>query len=137
MSAGVTASEAAPALPVWRDPAAWMKAADIFAILVAVSLPWSTSLVGILAAAWLVTVVPTLDISAFLESLKRPISALPFALFALALLGTLRSDAASGARLYAVGTTAKLLVLSYCFITTNDRRAGCGYLPRSWPPARC
>ena len=35
------------ALPVWRDPAAWSKTADIFAILIALSLPWSTSLVGI------------------------------------------------------------------------------------------
>ena len=39
------------ALPAWRDPAAWMTTADIFAVLVAAALPWSTSLVGIFAVA--------------------------------------------------------------------------------------
>ena len=48
---------------------------------------------------------------AFLASLKRPICALPIALFALAVVGTLWSDAPWGARLYAIGPTAKLLVL--------------------------
>ena len=42
-------ADVAKALPVWRDPAAWMKMADIFAVLLALSLPWSTSLVGFLA----------------------------------------------------------------------------------------
>jgi len=41
----------------------------------------------------------------------RPICALPIAFFALALIGTLWSDASWGARLYAVSPTAKLLVL--------------------------
>ena len=111
MSTDATTSLASPVLPVWRDPVAWAKTADIFVVLIALSLPWSTSLTGIFVAAWLVTVAPTLDIRLFLESLKRPISALPIALFALALLGTLWSDASWGVRLYAVSPTAKLLVL--------------------------
>ena len=115
MSTDATTSLASPVLPVWRDPVAWAKTADIFAVLIALSLPWSTSLTGIFVAAWLVTVAPTLDIRLFLESLKRPISALPIALFALALLGTLWSDASWGARLYAVSPTAKLLVLPILF----------------------
>jgi O-antigen ligase len=115
MSTDATTSLASPALPVWRDPVAWAKTADIFAALIALSLPWSTSLTGIFVAAWLVTVAPTLDIRLFLESLKRPISALPIALFALALLGTLWSDASWGVRLYAVSPTAKLLVLPILF----------------------
>jgi len=115
MSAGVTASPGAVALPTWRDPAAWAKTADIFAVLIALSLPWSTSLAGIFTTAWLVTVAATLDIRLFLQSLKRPISALPIALFALALLGTLWSDASWGARLYAVSPAAKLLALPVLF----------------------
>ncbi len=111
MSANSSVSPAGVALPVWRDPAAWMKTADICAVLIALSLPWSTSLVAIFAVALLVTVVPTLDIRRFLESLKRPASALPIALVGLALLGTLWSDAPWGARFYALGPTAKLLVL--------------------------
>jgi O-antigen ligase len=100
---------------LWRDPAAWATAADIFVILIAVSLPWSTSLVGIFATALLVAMCPFLDVRAFLQSLKRPICALPIALFALAVVGTLWSDAPWGARLYAVGPTAKLLVLPVLF----------------------
>jgi O-antigen ligase len=95
----------------WRDPAAWVTTADIFVILIALSLPWSTSLVAIFAAALLVTMVPFLDVRAFLLSLKRPVSALPLALFALAVVGTLWSDASWGTRLYAIGPTVKLLML--------------------------
>lgn len=100
---------------LWRDPAAWATTADIFVILIAVSLPWSTSLVAIFSAAFLVSMVPFLDVKAFLQSLKRPICALPIALFALAAVGTLWSDAPWGARLYAIGPTAKLLVLPVLF----------------------
>ena len=114
MSAGA-AAPAAVVVPPWRDPAAWAKTADIFAVLIALSLPWSTSLVGIFVVAWIVTVAPTLDPRLFLESLKRPICALPIALVALAVLGTLWSDAPWHARLYAVSPTAKLLVLPVLF----------------------
>jgi O-antigen ligase len=95
----------------WRDPAAWVTTADVFAILTALALPWSTSLVAIFATAFLVTMAPFLDVKAYLQSLKRPICALPIALFVLAVLGTLWSDALWGARLYAIGPTVKLLVL--------------------------
>ena len=95
----------------WRDPAAWCATVDVFAILTAASLPWSTSLPAIFAAAMLVAMVPFLDAHAFLQSLKRPICALPIAFFVLALVGTLWSDASWGARLYAVGPTVKLLML--------------------------
>lgn len=100
---------------LWRDPAAWITTSDIFIILIALSLPWSTSLVAIFAVAALVTMVPFFDAKAFLQSLKRPVSVLPVALFALALVGTLWSDAPWGARLYAVGPTAKLLMLPVLF----------------------
>jgi O-antigen ligase len=103
---------------VWRrlrDPAAWVTTVDTFAILLALSLPWSTSLVAIFAAAMLISIVPFLDVKAFLQSLKRPICSLPIAMFALATLGTLWSDAPWGARLYAVGPFAKLLVLPALF----------------------
>jgi O-antigen ligase len=99
----------------WRDPAAWAATVDVFAILTAASLPWSTSLVAIFAVALLVSMAPFLDVNAFLQSLKRPICLLPLALAALAIVGTLWSDAAWGARLYAIGPTAKLLILPVLF----------------------
>jgi O-antigen ligase len=99
----------------WRDPVAWVSTTDIFIGLVAVSLPWSTSLVAIFAVAALVTMLPFFDIEAFLRSLKRPVCTIPVALFALAAVGMLWSDAAWGARLYAVGPAAKLLMLPMLF----------------------
>jgi O-antigen ligase len=95
----------------WRDPAAWVTAADVFAVLTALALPWSTSLVAIFVLCWLGAAAWTLDYNVYFASLKRPICFLPIALFALAAVGTLWSDASWAARLYAVGPAAKLLVL--------------------------
>ena len=94
-----------------RSPAAWADTVDLFAILTAASLPWSTSLAAIFNALLLVSMAPFLDLNAFLRSLMRPICAAPIAVFLLALVGTLWSDAAWGARMYAVNPTVKLLVL--------------------------
>jgi O-antigen ligase len=99
----------------WRDPAAWMETADIFAVLLAAALPWSTSLVAIFAVVLVIAMLPTIDARAFIRSLKRPICAAPIALFALALAGTLWSDARWGLRFYAVAPTAKLLLLPLLF----------------------
>jgi O-antigen ligase len=99
----------------WRDPAAWMTTVDIFAVLLAASLPWSTSLVGIFAVVLVLVMLPTIDVPALLKSLKRPVCAAPVALFALALVGTLWSDARWGMRFYAVAPTAKLLMLPLLF----------------------
>jgi O-antigen ligase len=98
-------------LAAWRDPAVWSKASDIVAVLLALSLPWSTSLVGIFAVVFVLTVAPTIEWRAFMDSLRRPVSALPIALFALAVVGTLWSDAPWGVRGYAIGQLAKFLVL--------------------------
>jgi O-antigen ligase len=100
---------------LWRDPAAWVTTSDIFVILIVLALPWSTSLVAVFAVATLITMVPFFDIKAFLQSLKRPVCTVPIALFALAAAGTLWSDAPWGARLYAVGPAAKLLMLPVLF----------------------
>ena len=94
-----------------HDPVARILNVDLLAVLIALALPWSTSGVAILAVLWIVALIPTLELRGFLHSLKRPVSALPIALFGLALVGTLWSDASWGARLYAVTPTVKLLVL--------------------------
>jgi O-antigen ligase len=106
-----SASKLPSIFAAWRDPAARILNADLLAVLIAILLPWSTSGVAISAILWIIALLPTLEMRSFLNSLRRPICALPVALFALALIGTLWSDAAWGARLYAVGPTAKLLVL--------------------------
>src|SRR6266404_7048118 len=102
-------------LSAWRDPAARILNIDLLAVLIAILLPWSTSGVAIAGVLWIIALIPTIEMRAFLRSLMRPICALPIALFVLALVGTLWSDAAWGARLYAVSPTAKLLVLPLLF----------------------
>jgi O-antigen ligase len=115
VNAGAVATRSNVVVRLWRDPAAWMTAADIFAVLTALALPWSTSLVAIFVLCWLGTAAWTLDYKVYFQSLKRPICFLPIALFALAATGTLWSDASWAARLYAVGPAAKLLVLPGLF----------------------
>ncbi|MGH6711502.1 MAG: O-antigen ligase family protein [Bradyrhizobium sp.] len=115
MNAAATTSRASRVLSAWRDPAARERNVDILAVLIALSLPWSTSLVAIFAVIWLVALAPTLDFKLFLQSLKRPICALPIALFLLALAGTLWSDAPWSVRSYALSPVTKLLVLPLLF----------------------
>ncbi|MBA2402417.1 MAG: O-antigen ligase family protein [Bradyrhizobium sp.] len=115
MSATRITQSASQAHLAWRDPETWTRTADIVAVLIALSLPWSTSLVGIFAVVWLVALAPTLDFKRFLQSLSRPICALPIALFLLALGGTLWSDAPWSARSYALSPVTKLLMLPLLF----------------------
>jgi O-antigen ligase len=98
-------------LSAWRDPAARILNIDLLAVLIAILLPWSTSGVAIAGVLWIIALIPTIEMRALLRSLMRPVCALPIAFFALALVGTLWSDASWGARLYAVSPTAKLLML--------------------------
>jgi O-antigen ligase len=113
MSGGVVAVPERP-LPE-RLRAFWMPMADTFAVLTALSLPWSTSLVGIFSACWFGSAALTLDYPTYFRSLKQPICALPLALFALAAVGVLWSDASWGTRLYALGPAIKLLFLPVLF----------------------
>jgi len=115
MSLSTAALPMSPFRRYWRDRALWMTIADTFAILVALALPWSTSLVAILVPCWLGAVAWVMDWRAYGRLLKLPICYLPLALVGLALVGTLWSDAAWGARLYAIGPTLKLLALPGLF----------------------
>jgi O-antigen ligase len=115
MSLSTAAPPMSPFRRYWRDRALWMTIADTFAILVALALPWSTSMVAILVPCWLGAVAWVMDWRAYGRLLKRPICYLPLALVGLALVGTLWSEAAWGARLYAIGPTLKLLVLPGLF----------------------
>jgi hypothetical protein len=99
----------------WRDQAMWMTIADVFAVLVALTLPWSTTLPGIFVPCWLGAVACVTDWRAFARLLRQPICYLPLAFAGLAAVGTLWSDAAWGARLYAVVPTLKLLMLPGLF----------------------
>ena len=115
MSLSATAPPMSLVRRYWRDRALWTTIADVFAILAALTLPWSTTLPGIFVPCWLGAVAWVMDWRAYGRLLKLPICYLPFALAGLALIGTLWSDAAWGARLYAVSPALKLLVLPGLF----------------------
>jgi hypothetical protein len=115
----VSLAAAAPPIPLlrryWRDQALWTTIADTFAILAALTLPWSTTVVAIFVLCWLGAVAWVMDWRAYGRLLTLPICYLPFALVGLAIVGTLWSDAAWSARLHAVSPTLKLLVLPGLF----------------------
>lgn len=97
---------------IWRNMAAWTKAADIAVVLMAASLPWSTSLVAIFAVVWLLVLIPTIELRDFTETLRRPACFLPVLLFALAVIGTLWStDIPWAARLQGINPVAKLIAI--------------------------
>lgn len=109
MSMSATAS---PAVRMWqrlRNPA--FSATDWCAVLAALALPWSTSLLAIFMACWLGAVALTIDYRDYLRFVWRPICILPSAIFGLALVGTLWSDASWSVRLYAVGPALKLIFI--------------------------
>lgn len=103
---------AAAAVPIWRDTAAWMKTSDLMAVLLAFSVPWSTSFVAIFAVLFVLSLLPTFDAAAFVRSAKRPASILPVALFVLAVAGTLwASDTPWTSRFNGINPVAKLLMI--------------------------
>jgi len=115
VSVNITTPRVSPFWRHWRDLTLWTTIADVFAILAALTLPWSTTLPAIFIPCWLGAMAWVVDWRAYGQSLAQPICYLPLAFPGLALLGTLWSDAAWGARLYAVSPTLKLLLLPGLF----------------------
>ncbi len=99
----------------WRDQALWLTIADVFAILAAFALPWSTTVLAIFVLCWLGAVAWMMDWRAYGRLLKQPICYLPLALVGLAAVGTLWADAAWNVRLAAIAPTLKFLVLPGLF----------------------
>jgi O-antigen ligase len=93
------------------DRASWQRAADSLAVLVAVSLPWSTSATSILVALWLVALIPTLDVAGLRKALADPAGGLPVALWALALIGMVWGSTGFEDQIYAFNGFHKLLAI--------------------------
>jgi heptosyltransferase-3 len=91
-------------------------AADWIAVALAASLPWSTSATSILAVAWIVVLVPTLDWPQVRRDLMTPAGILPVALFALGALGMTWADATWPARFHGLDSFSKLLVIPLLFV---------------------
>jgi O-antigen ligase len=89
----------------------WLFCVDIYPVLVAVCLPWSTTAVAVFMAIWFVVLLPTIEPSAFLNTLKLPALWLPLAFFALAILGMLWADAPWSTRIHGADPVVKLLAI--------------------------
>lgn len=112
MTADVSDLSAHASPSIWRNTAAWIKAADIAVVLLAISLPWSTSLVAIFAVAWLLLLIPTAQKRDVANFLSRPTCWVPVLLFALAAAGMLwASDIPWASRFHSLGQAAKLLAI--------------------------
>ena len=95
----------------WTSAFYRSRIADHLAILMAFSLPWSTTIFGVFTVLWLITLATVIDAQQFWAQLQRPACWLPVALFCLAALGMLWADAPWAARLHTVGSMVKLLAL--------------------------
>ncbi len=112
MTANVSDLSAHASPSIWSNTPAWTKAADIAVVLLAVSLPWSTSLVAIFAVAWLLLLIPTAQRRDIANFLSRPACWVPALLFALAAAGMLwASDIPWTSRFHSLGQVAKLLAI--------------------------
>lgn len=95
----------------WTSVPRRSRMADHLAVLMAISLPWSTTVFGVFTVLWLITLATVIDARQFRMQFHRPACWLPVALFCLAALGMLWADAPWGARLHTVGSMVKLLAI--------------------------
>ena len=89
----------------------WLLCVDIYPVLVAASIPWSTTAVAVFLVIWIIVLAPTIDPRAFLDSLRKPACWLPLAFLGLAVVGTIWPDIPWPARLHGVNPVAKLAVI--------------------------
>lgn len=108
----------------WPRSRFWLLCADVYPALAAAALPWSTTLVSVFVAIWLIVVIPTLELKRFLISLKRPISLAPLALFALALIGLAWTDDTWAVRLQGMTPLVKFAVMPLFIYHFSRSRRG-------------
>jgi O-antigen ligase len=105
-----------PAFAAWHSRPARLLYADLLAALVAAALPWSTTAVAILLGFWLLALIPlisTPDLRAFVRVLSLPVSWLPLAIFALALVGTLWAIGPWQDRIHGISPVVKLVAIPF------------------------
>jgi hypothetical protein len=89
----------------------WRTCVDVYPLLVAAALPWSTTAVIVFWIMWVITLAPTVDPVAFLNTLRRHGSVLPLAFFGLAMVGMIWADGTWMERFQGLGPVAKLLII--------------------------
>jgi len=108
----------------WFDRARLERAADLLAVAVLVSIPWSTTATGVLVVLWLVAFAPTMDWPAVRRELWTPAGGLPVLFFLLAAVGMLWADVSWRERLGGLDSFHRLLVIP--LLLAQFRRSGNG-----------
>jgi len=98
------------------DRARFAQAADWLAVAVAASLPWSTSVSGILIGIWVACIVPTLDLRSLRWAIAVPAAAIPLALFAWGVIGMAWGGASFEDQWGSIKPTLRFLALPLLFI---------------------
>src|SRR5271165_3789867 len=90
--------------------------ADTLAVLVAASLPWSTSATGILTVLWLLATLPTLSLEALRRELMSAPGGLPVLLALFAALGMAWADVPVGERFHGLESFLRLTMIPVLFV---------------------
>jgi len=106
------------------DPVRFSQPADWMAVAVAVSLPWSTSLSGILIGIWLFCIIPTLDLRSLRWAVAVPAGAIPLALFAYGVIGMAWGGASFEDQWGSIKPTLRFLAFPLLFIQFRRSERG-------------
>ena len=89
----------------------FVRLANILAVALAISLPWSTSATGILIGLWLVALIPTIDLPSLRRVIFLPAGGFPVLLVALSAVGLLWANSPWTERLHGLESFVKLLCI--------------------------
>src|SRR2546423_8127634 len=106
------------------DRARFAQAADWWAVAVAASFPWSTSLSGVLIGIWLLCIIPTLDLRSLRWAVAVPAAAIPLALFAYGVIGMAWGGASFEDQWGSIKPTLRFLAIPLLFIQFRRSERG-------------
>jgi O-antigen ligase len=106
------------------DAALLRRLADWLVVLIAVVLPWSISATAICIVAWLLAVLPSLDLGSVRREIQSPAGGLPVLLWCLGVTGMLWADVSWTERLQGLGSFHRLLVIPLLFAQFRESKYG-------------
>jgi hypothetical protein len=112
-----------------------LRLADWLVVGVAIALPWSTSATAICVAAWLIVLLPVVDVGALRREVASAAGGLPVLLWCLGLVGMLWADVDWSARLNGLQSFNRLLAIPFLLAQFRRSEHGdwpiCGFLVSS------
>jgi O-antigen ligase len=103
----------------------FVRLANILAVALAISLPWSTSATGILIGLWLAALIPTIDLPSLRRVIFLPAGGFPVLLVTLSAVGILWANSPWTERLHGLESFVKLLCIPlflYQFCRSDNGR---------------